>query len=463
MKLGWTKTWLCLACLGLPMVLATAGTGQTAVGADQSGTASVLERVRRENDPELSELIRIALANRNDASEQERFDIVRKVTQSYAQIKLLDQQVEQTARKAEAGGPAELRSELLLAKAELEAKRAMELANLRELLGVIPRFPFESQPIPTLNTWLSVLPVDERVLVLDALKPFSDYWALQRHTVAGLLSEKGTLDYIRGRLQDKSGLPIRVDIYTKPETNSMCLRLRDAIRLLAQGAGADMQTEVRLEPISWVGTGTSTFYLREGKIRTLYPAAVRRPDGGSGLLTTGLVPPDEIEQSILWRLTKPKNVPLKFRIEYDEASAPLARQVAETARAVAKRLGIADLVEVAEVRVEPVPETAFFGRWEALGKGCVRAMDIQTQGVCEIVMGDGSRAIQAGASVNGTWLPLTKEILVDVNDKAPGTPHYYYLVSLNEKGNLVVDRAEIYLQGSLDAIGVGRVILKKVQ
>jgi hypothetical protein len=78
-------------------------------------------------------------------------------------------------------------------------------------------------------------------------------------------------------------------------------------------------------------------------------------------------------------------------------------------------------------------------------------------------MGEGSRAIQAGASVNGTWLPLTKEILVDVNDKAPGTPHYYYLVSLNEKGNLVVDRAEIYLQGSLDAIGVGRVILKKVQ
>jgi hypothetical protein len=464
MKRGWTKKWLCLACVGLPLVLSTGGIGQTAVGADQSGTGSVLERVQRENDPELSELIRIALTNRKDVGEQERLEVMRKVTQCYAQIRLLDQQIEQVAQKIKAtAAPAEMQSELVLAKAELEAKRATELANLRELMGVVPRFPFESQPIPTLNTWLSVLPVDERALVLDALKPFEDYWALERHKVAGLLSEKETLDYIRRRLQAGDGLPIRIDIYTKPETNSMCLRLRDAIRLLAQGAGAEMQAEVSLKPITWVGTGTSTFYVREGRIRTLYPAAVRRPDGGGKLLTSGLVAPDEIEQSILWRVTMPKNVPLTFRIEYGETSAPLARQVADTARAVAQRLGIADLVEVVGVLVEPVPETAFLGRWEALGKGCVRAIDIQTQGICEIVMGEGSRAIQAGTSVKGTWLPLMKEVLADVNDKTANQPHYHYLASLNEKGNLVVDRVEVYPQGSIDVTGVGRAILKKVQ
>jgi hypothetical protein len=457
MKTEGIKKLFCLSCLLLPLVASVAALGQDAM-------PSILERVQREADPELTELVRTALANRQDLTEKERFEIIRTVTQSYAQIKLLDQQIEQLGHKIEATtGPAEMRYEMVLAKAELESKRTTELAKLREIMGIIPKFPFETQPIPSLNTWLSVLPVDERVLVLDSLKPFQDYWALRRHTVAGLLSEKGTLDYVRGRLQDKTGLPIRIDIYTKPETNSMCLRLRDAIRLLAQGAGAEMRTEVRLEPISWVGTGTPTFYLREGKIRTLYAAAMRRPDGGSKLLTSGLVAPDEIEQSILWRVTTPKNVPLKLQIEYDQASTALARRVAETARAVAQRLGIADLVEVAEVRVEPVPETAFLGRWEALGKGCVRAMDIQTQGVCEIVMGEGSRAIPDGASVKGTWLPLTKEVLADVNEKAADGPHYYYLGSLNEKGNLVVDRVEIYLQGSIEVIGVGRVILKKVQ
>jgi hypothetical protein len=463
MKMGWTRKWLCVACVGLPLVFAAPGMGQTAVEADQSGTASVLERVRRENDPELSELIRIALTNRKDASEQERFEVIRKVTQSYVQIKLLDQQVQQTTRKAEAGGPAEMRSEMLLAKAELEAKRAGELANLRELLGVIPRFPFESQPIASLNTWVSLLPVDARVLVLGALKPFPDYWALERHTVAGLLSEKETLDYVRGRLQDKNGLPIRIDIYYKPETNSTCLRLRDAIRLLAQGAGAEMRTEVRLEPTSWVGTGTSTFFLREGKIRALFPAAVQRPDGGSKLLGSGLVDPNDVEQCVLWYLTTPKNVPLKFRIEYDEASTALARQVAETARAVVQRLGIADLVGVAAVLVEPVPEVAFLGRWEALGKGYVRALDIRTQEVCQVTMGEGSDVIKAGTSVSGTWLPTSKEILMDINDWVWGKPRYYYLASLNENRNLVLDRVEIFLQGSVHVIGVGRTVFKKVQ
>jgi hypothetical protein len=457
MKMGWMKKLLCLACAGLPLVLATAGAGQTAVGAGQSGSLSVLDRVQRENDAELSELIRIALTNRKDASEQERFEVIRKVTQSYAQIKLLDQQVEQTARKGEAGGPAEMRSELLLAKAELEAKRAMELANLRELLGVIPRFPFESQPIQTLNTWLSVLPVDERVLVLDGVKPFSQFWAMGRYKVAGVLSEKETLDYVRRRLQDKNGLPIRIDIYYKPETNSTCLRLRDAIRLLAEGAGAEMRTEVRLTPTEYVGSGESPFFIRKGKIRTLYPLPVRRPDGGAKLLSTGVVEPNDLEQNILWRLTSPKNVPLRFRIEYDETSARLAKGVADMARAVAKRLGLAELVEVAEVLVDPVPEATFLGRWEAIRQGEIQTLNVQPGGVCQVTMGKGSQVIPAGANVSGTWLPTTREIIVDVNDK-----NYLYRGTINAEGNLVVEKGVIFSQGSFILSNTGQTILKKV-
>jgi hypothetical protein len=462
MRNRWMKKSLCLACVGLSLVLARAGGCQTAVGAGHSGTASVLERAQRENDPELSELIRIALTHRKGTSEQERFEIMRKVTQSYTQIKLLDQQVEQIGRKIEAtAGPADMRYEMVLAKAELEAKRAMELANLRELLGIIPRFPFESQPIPTLNTWLSVQPVNEQVLVLDGVKPFSQFWAMERYQVAGVLSEKETLDYVRTRLQDKNGLPIRLDIYYKPETNSTCLKLRDAICLLAQGAGAEMRTEVRLMPREYVGSGESPFFIRKGKIRALYPLPVRRPDGGAKLLTTGVVEPNNLEQSILWRLTSPKNVPLRFRIEYDEASAKLAKGVADVAKAVAKRLGLAELVEVTEVLTDPVPEATFLGRWEAIRQGEIQTLDVQPGGVCKVTMGKGSQAVPAGEDVSGTWLPTTKEIIVDVNDKTK-TTHYLYPAAVNAEGDLVVEKGVIFSQGSFTLSNTGQTIFKKV-
>jgi hypothetical protein len=464
MKSGWMKKSLCLVCLGLPVVLTAVGTGQTAAGPDQSGTTSVLNRVQRVDDPELAELIRKAITNRKDLSEKEAPEIVRKVTQSYAQIKLLDQQIEQVTRKIEStAGPAEMRYELLLAKTELESKRTTELANLREAMGVIPRFPFEKQPIPGLNAWVSLQALDQRVFVLDGLKPFSDYWASARWKVAGLLSEKETLDYIRGRLKDKNSLPIRVDIYFKPETNSACERLRGAIVSLARETNAEMDTEVRLEPTVWVGSGQSTFFLREGKIRTFYPLAVRRPDGGSPSLVSGQVDPNDLEQHILWRLTKPKNVPLTFRIEYDEASAKLAKQVADTAKAVAQRLGIAELVGVEGALVEPAPEAAFAGRWQAVTKGMIQTIDVQPRGACQVTMGGGSEAIQAGATVKGMWLPTTKEIIMDIKDFIIGKNPYVYRASINAEGNLVVYRGVVYPQGSFHNSDAQPTVFKKVQ
>ena len=50
------------------------------------------------------------------------------------------------------------------------------------------------------------------------------------------------------------------------------------------------------------------------------------------------------------------DVPVTFRIEYDEASTKLAKQVGDTAKEIAKRLGLSDLVQVAQVLLEPVPE-----------------------------------------------------------------------------------------------------------
>jgi hypothetical protein len=436
----------------------------------QSQTPSILDRAQRVEDPELGDLIRMAIEDR-PVSREEAFEIVRKVTQSYSQIKLLDLQIEQLAQKAEATtGPAEMRYELLLAKAELESKRTTEFANLREMVGIIPKLPLAVQPIQTLNAYVSLQMIGERLYVLDCQKPFIDYWVVQRWKLAGFLSEKETLDHLRGKLKDKNNLPIRIHIYYDPDTNDAAKGLRNKIISVAKETNSQMDTEVRLEEITFVGSGNSAFYLRQGKITTFYPDAMRRPDGGSEPLATGLVDQKDLEQHILWRLTKTKNVPLTFRIEHDQASASLARQVADTARAVVKRLSIGELVNVETVRVEPVAETAFLGRWRGVTRGDVQEIDVRPNGLCQVTMGDRfgkdktPEAIKAGTTVAGTWLLTTDEIVVDIKDKTPHGGYYVYRGSFEEDGSLIVDKGMIYPQGSFHVSGAPRqMILKKVE
>jgi hypothetical protein len=464
MKTEKIKKLLCVICLGLPMVLG-------AVAAAQSDTPSVLDRVQKVEDPELGDLIRLAMENRKVLKE-EAFDVVRQITQSFAQIKLLDLQIEQLAHKAEAArGPAEMRYELLLAKAELESKRAMELANLRELAGIVPKLPLAVQPIEILNSFISLEIIGERVFILECQKPFIDYWVVQRWKVAGFLPEKETLDYLRGKFGDADSLPIRIEIYCSSETQNVARDLRNKIISVAKETNSQMDTEVRLSSATdMVGDGNATFYLRQGKITTFYTDAMKRPDGGSEPLATGLVNPSDLEQHILWRITKPKNVPFTFRIEHDQASTSLAKQVSDTAGAVVKRLGVGELVSVKTVLVEPVAETVFLGRWRGESRGDVHEIDVRPEGVCQVTMGDRfgkdktPGAIKAGTTVSGTWLLTTDEIVIDIKDKTPHGGYYVYRGYLDEDGNLIMDKGIIYPQGSFHVSGAPRqMILKKVE
>jgi hypothetical protein len=336
-------------------------------------------------------------------------------------------------------------------KTRPESQSPTERTNPGETTGSLTRPPSRTQSTASLNAWVRLQVLEQRVVVLDALKPFTDYWPMARHKAVGAFSEKETLDYLQGRLKDKKSLPIRIHMYYQPETQSATEDLRRKIIALAREANADVDTEVRLEAITFTGSGESPFYVRAGKITTFYPQPVLRPDGGPQPLTSGLVDPDDLEQHILWRLTKPKNLPLIFRIEYDEASSTLAKQVADTAKAVAKRVGLVDLVSVAGTPVEPVPESAFLGKWQALGSGVIQSLDIQSAGVCRVTVGEGSEAIKPGTSVKGTWAWRVKEVLLDINDKIRGLPEmpsYVYRATVNAEGALVVERGEIWPQGS---------------
>jgi hypothetical protein len=458
MRTGWMGMSLCLWCLALPAVVGVAATAQT-------GLPSILDRVQKEGDPELSELIRLAIANRKGMNQTEALEVVRQVTEGYAQIRLLDQQIAQIARRAESSaGPAEMRYELVLAKAELEAKRTAELANLREVMGVIPRFPFERKSEETLNAWLHLNVIGPRVYVTDTLRPFLQDWADWRFRAVGLLSEEETLDCIRERFANKSNLPIRIDIRYTAAATGMAERLREETVAMAIAANAQMETEVRSVLMNWVGNGTSTYYLRSGEMRTLYPRSIRRPDRAPRRLATGLIEPNDLEQHILWRLTYPGNVPLVFRIEHDQASTELARHVAETANAIVKRLHSEELVKVVQVPVEPVPDATFVGRWQATVKGQIQTIDIQSDGVCLLTASREPDAVKPGATLSCPWVPLTKEIILDVEMGQQVIKMDFLDVfrgRIDTDGNLVIDRVAIYPQGTIIPREAAPMLFKK--
>jgi len=463
MRTEHVKKLLCVLCLGLPLFL-------TAAAAAQSETPSVMTRVEREEDPELGDLIRLAMENRKNISREEAFEIVRKVTQSYAQIKLLDQQIAEVSRKSDSATLGEMRYEMLLAKAELETKRITEVANLREMVGIIPKLPLAEQPLTALKAWVSLQPIGDRVYVLEGQPPFAEFWALRRWNLVRYLSEKDTLEYARKRLTDKDNLPILFHLYHDAEKLIEAKELRNKIIAVAKEANSQMDTEVRLERISFTGSGNATFYLRQGKITTFYTHPMQRPDDGAEPLASGFVNPKDLEQHILWRLTMPKNVPLTFRIEHDKASSALAKQVADTAGAIVKRLGIGELVNVTTVPVEPVAEGVFLGRWSGATRGDIQTMDIRPEGVCQVTMGDRfgrdipEGGIQPGSNISGTWLLTTNEIVIDIKDKNEFGSECVYRGYLGEDGNLIVDRVVVYPHGSFHLMGEPRqMIMKKAQ
>jgi hypothetical protein len=433
----------------------------------QNKTPSILDRVQNESDPELGELIRAAIEREQKLPKSQRtepLELIRKITISYTQIKLFDRQIAEISRRLEeVSGPAELRYELLLSKTELEAKLRTELANLRELMGIIPRHAFDKQPIKSLSSWIVLRVLDQGVYVLNYLQPFDEWWARQRLKSHGLQSRKEVLDYVRELLKDPNNFPIRIDASYNAEMSNAVKDLHDKVVSLITEANCQMEAEVNLKLIEWGRSGESPFFLRNGTISTLYPSGVQiqRPDGGPKFLTTGVVDPNDLDQHIQWRLLKPKNVPLKFRIEYDETSAALAGQTADKVRAVARDLGISELVEVERILVETVPESDFLGRWKTITKGDVQIIDIQPAGICVFTMSSGTKPIRGGMSVPGRWLLTPKEIFMDIKDRR-SDGYWLYRGHLDKEGKLVVDIGDINPRGSFGLGSPSPIVFKKV-
>jgi hypothetical protein len=453
MQAKWIRNSLYLLCLSLATVVA-----------GQSETSSVFQRVQRIDDPQLGELIRVVLDNHADSNQKEKLELMRKVTVSYAQIRLFDQQITEISRKlGSTPGPADVRYELAMARTELESKLMTELTNLREVMGVMPKFPFDKQPPETLHTWLRLNPIEGgHVYVLDTRKPIIEYWAYSRFESLGLMPQQKVLDLIRERLKDPNSLPAKLEILW---TNKEAEDLRDKTLELVREMGIATKTEVSLGKNDFIGSGEAPFFVRQGKITTLYPVPVVRPDGAPDkALATGPVEPQDLDQHILWRITYQWNLPFTFRIEHDRESADLAQRIASQIQTIAARLGVSDLVGVQSVLVELVPKQAFLGRWKALGKGEIQAIDIQPEGVCSLTWSQDAKSKRAGTTVTYPWTITTKEIIIDPSEDSKANWIWYtYRAYINADGNLAVEKGDIYPQGTFYRAGDSTMVFEKVK
>ncbi len=287
---------------------------------DRRGTSESVDLVQKEDDDNLAELIRTAVANHSGAGKEEIREITRRVRQSYAQIVLLDEQMEETVGELKVlPGPDETQGPLLQTMKDLENERLVEAGNLGAVMGTVPRASWVQQPTENLNGWVTLLILKQCVVVLDSLKESTDYRVAEHQARRIVLSKTQTLNYFQRRWKDGKSLPMHIHVYYLPETSRAAADLRQTIVALAREVNANLDSDVDLELAAWMGLGIAREYVREGTPGLLSWPPGRRPEGGPRLLDNGQVDLHDVEQDILSRVMIPETVS-RALARYDEVS-----------------------------------------------------------------------------------------------------------------------------------------------
>ena len=285
-----------------------------------SGTSESVDRPQEESDENLTELIRTAVANHQGAGKKEIREITQRVREVYAQILLLDEQMEEIANALKVPpGSTETQRPLRQTLKDLENERLVQAGNLGAAMGMLPRRPAAQQPPADLNGWVTLLILKPCVVAIDNLTESTDYRVAEHQARRILLSKKQTLDYLQRRLRDEENRPIHIHVYYLPETSRAAADLRQTIVALAREANANLDSDVDLELAPWMGLGIARECVQEGKRGLLSWPPGRRPEGGPRLLDNGQVDLHDLEQEILSRVMIPETV-ARALARYDEVS-----------------------------------------------------------------------------------------------------------------------------------------------
>lgn len=241
------------------LMLAVLAAGMTAAGA--AGT--VLERVRKVEDPQLAELIeitrenypQISVSGLSEGAESHRIEYentiglhqaIRTVTEKYAQIRLLDNKIEELDKKhAGVTGGQPILSELVVAKASLEAERLSCIAALREAMHLVPWTPFGTKEFHELKTWVHLEVLEDTVRVLNFGKPRREHLYQNSAEEAPLMTPEGAVQYVLELAGRKEDLPIRITFSALSENGeSLAREMQDTMKSLIQQAGVAYETDL---------------------------------------------------------------------------------------------------------------------------------------------------------------------------------------------------------------------------
>ncbi|MBP8305039.1 MAG: hypothetical protein KBE04_13040 [Phycisphaerae bacterium] len=331
---------------------------------------SVLNRVMTVEDPGLAECLRVAVENipaptttaAVPAYERQRLETIKTVTESYAQIRLFDAQIEEVDKRLRTSPlPDGLSYELVTARAELQMKRTTELARLRLAMGVLPRYAFAQRPADQLKDWILLdVPDPNHVCVLRYQKPFQDYFPGSTDLVT-VLSGKQVDRYVSEVLLGRQNLPLRVTISRTTEGFDYAAEVYDRVVRASARAGVETEADVRLEA-GVHGLGAGELYAMHdggvGKVGYGRPQYVNRRAGSAVVRQlVGLLDPNHIDAAVRDDLAGTRWFPARWIIRHDLQSKDLAVGIAAVIRKTASSLGLSQLVEVETKEVSD-------GRWD---------------------------------------------------------------------------------------------------
>ncbi|MHC4740544.1 MAG: hypothetical protein ACYS8Z_01455 [Planctomycetota bacterium] len=372
---------LCVICTN---VLFTAG----AIAKEPS----VLERAKTVDDRELGELIRIAIENLPETNDLRRFSqrrlsqsgmsrekyaelkneheklklelrsaeetaksrVIRSVTEVYAQIKLLDTQIKQTQIKMGSLSKSDaILTELTLAIAELQAKRSTQLAQLREIMNIVPKYAFSHKPANTLNGWLVLDVIGDQICAFKSLRPFGErdsitgYSSIKypRYTrtsdtkLIEKMSKKQAVEYIKNYIEDKTKHPFRIDITRNTAGKKLSEELHDDIIRTIKAGQLELESVVYLYGDVDERSNFES-YFKDGKIYT----ESRRSNGD---LFEGSE--QEYIDYHTVRFNSPRYLPRKHTLEFDEDSEELAKRIDDAILLKAKELKVEEFIETRQV------------------------------------------------------------------------------------------------------------------
>ena len=342
---------------------------------------SVLKRVTAVEDPELGEMLRIALENMPQVQklkeyeklsnsgpkeqilkfrakvadarvelEQAKVDTARVVTEIYSQVVLLDEQIDTTMRmykKADIGAKGELATELLLAIAELKADRATALAKLRAAMNIVPKFAFSTKPLNMLNSRLKLCLINDSIYAYEYSWPFGKYDSKSKVRLLGKKTRAEIYELLRQLASDEKLLPIRIDISSTADASGNLGELRAAIVDVLEDAKVQIDAEVRIDGFLHKRY-TTEYEIIENKILT--GQNVRETYRENGRNRQKWVPEkittDEFVGKAIGLADRPWGLPRQYFLSYDEQSKDLAEKTKKAVMDAAKEKGVEELITV---------------------------------------------------------------------------------------------------------------------